>query len=247
MSGRLEVFIDFTCKSRKGQNIEIQKKILKQQQKLLAYRALGYTKIIEKLPQASWATLNKYSSDDSFTEWFDLVDTEGEWDYKLYNFRSWCESQNFSEATSGYVMGINTALWHSDYRVKYTQYILHSVYSETLEMKDISIPEHYFSPTFLQFSSVAQSCLTLCDPMDCSTPSLTVHHQLPEFTQTHAHGVGDAIQLAHPLLSPSSPAFSLSQHQGLFKWVSSLHQVAKVLEFQLQLQSFQWICKTDFL
>ena len=124
-------------------------------------------------------------------------------------------------------MGINTALWHSDYRVKYTRYILHSVYSETLEMKDISIPEHYFSPTFLQFSSVAQSCLTLCDPMDCSTPGLAVHHQLPEFTQTHVHWVGNAIQPAHPLLFPSSPAFNLSQHQGLSKWVSSFHQVAK--------------------
>ena len=85
-----------------------------------------------------------------------------------------------------------------------------------------------------QFSSVTQSCLTLCDPMDRSTPSLAVHHQLPEFTQTHVHWVGDAIQPSHPLSSPSPPAFNLSQHQGLFKWVSSSHQVAKVLEFQLQ-------------
>ena len=91
----------------------------------------------------------------------------------------------------------------------------------------------------LQFSSVTQSCLTLCDPMECSTPGLPVHHQLPEFTQTHLHWVGDAIQPFHPLLSPSPPAFNLSQHQGLFQWVSSLHQVAKVLEFQLQHQSFQ--------
>ena len=75
--------------------------------------------------------------------------------------------------------------------------------------------------------------------MDCSTPGLPVHHQLPEFTQTHVHRVGDAIQPSHPLSSPSSPAFNFSQHQGLFQWVSSLHQVAKVLEFQLQCQSFQ--------
>ena len=87
----------------------------------------------------------------------------------------------------------------------------------------------------IQFSSVAQLCPTLCDPMDCSTPGLPVHHQLPEFTHTHVHWVSDAI---HPLLYPSPPAFSISQHQGLFKWVSSLHQVAKVLEFQLQHQSF---------
>ena len=101
--------------------------------------------------------------------------------------------------------------------------------------------------TSVQFSSVAQSCLTLCDPMDCSTPGLPVHHQLPEFTQTHAHWFGDAIQPSHPLLSPSPPAFSLSQHQGLFKSINSSHQVAKVLEFQLQHQSFQWIFRTDFL
>ena len=88
-----------------------------------------------------------------------------------------------------------------------------------------------------QFSSVAQSCLTLCNPVDCSTPGLPVHHQLPEFTQTHVHWVGDAIQLSHPLSSPSA-AINLPQHQGLFKWVRSLHQVAKGLEFQLQHQSF---------
>ena len=75
---------------------------------------------------------------------------------------------------------------------------------------------------------------------------LPVHHQLPEFTQTHAHWVSHAIQPSHPLLSPSPPAFNLSQHQGLFKWVSSLHQVAKVLEFQLQHQSFQWTPRTIF-
>ena len=81
------------------------------------------------------------------------------------------------------------------------------------------------------FSSVIQSCTALCDPMDCSTPGLAVYHQLPEFTQTHVHWVSDAIQPSHPLSSPSPPAFSLAQHQGLFKWVSSSHQVAKVLEY----------------
>ena len=98
-------------------------------------------------------------------------------------------------------------------------------------------------------SSVVQLCVILCDPMDCSTPGLPVHHQLPEFTQTHVHWVGDAIQPSHPLLSPSpSPsAFNLSQRQGLFKWVSSPHEVAKVLEFQLQHQSLQWTPSTDFL
>ena len=87
--------------------------------------------------------------------------------------------------------------------------------------------------------------MCLSDPMDCSTPGLPVHHQFLEFTQTHAHWVGDAIQPSHPLSSLTPPAFNLSQHQGLFKWLSSSHQVAKVLEFQLQHQSFQWIFRTD--
>ena len=85
----------------------------------------------------------------------------------------------------------------------------------------------------IQFSSVAQSCPTLYDPMNRSTPGLPVHHQLLEFTQTHVHRVGDAIQPSHPLLSPSPPAPNSSQHQSLFQWVNSSHEVAKVLEFQL--------------
>ena len=99
----------------------------------------------------------------------------------------------------------------------------------------------------VQFSSVIQSCLTLWNPMNRSTPGLLVHHKLPESTQTHVHWVGDAIQPSHPLSSPSPPALNLSQHQGLFQWVISSHQVAKVLEFQLQHQSFQWIPRTDLL
>ena len=102
----------------------------------------------------------------------------------------------------------------------------------------------------VQFSSVAQSSPTLCDPMNRSTPGLPVHHQLPEFTQTHVLRVGDAIQPSHPLSSPSPPAPNPFQHQSLFQWVNSSHEVAKVLEFQLQHQSFQSIClfhKTYFL
>ena len=89
-----------------------------------------------------------------------------------------------------------------------------------------------------QFSSVTQSCPTLCNPMNCSTPGPPVHYQLLEFTQTHVHWVGDAIQISHPLLSPSPPAPNPSQHQGLFQRVTSSHEVAKVLKFQLQHQSF---------
>ena len=105
----------------------------------------------------------------------------------------------------------------------------------------------YILYIIVQFSSVAQSCSTLWDPMNHSTAVLSVHHQLPEFTQTRVHSVGDAIQPSHPVWSPSPPAPNPSQHQGLFRWVSSSHQVAKVLEFQLQHQFFQWIYNIMFL
>ena len=95
-------------------------------------------------------------------------------------------------------------------------------------------------------SSVTQSCPTLCDPMNRSTSGLPVHHQLSESTQTHVRWIGDAIQPSHPLSSPSPPILNLSQHHGLFR-VSSLHQVAKVLELQLQNQSYQWTPRTDCL
>ena len=84
-------------------------------------------------------------------------------------------------------------------------------------------------------SPVAQSCPTLCDPMDCSMPAFPVHNQLPELTQTNVHWVGDVFQSSHPLSSPSPPAFNLSQHQGLFKWVSSSHQVAKYWSFSFSI------------
>ena len=127
-----------------------------------------------------------------------------------------------------------------------------------LELKPKSVTVSTFSPfifhevigpetiSSVQFSSVAQSCPTLWDPMNCSTPGLPVHHQLPEFTQTHVR-VRDSVQPSHPLLSPSLPALNLSQHQGLFKWVSSSHHVTKVLEFQPQHQSYQWTPRTDLL
>ena len=95
--------------------------------------------------------------------------------------------------------------------------------------------------------SVSQLCPTLCNPMDCSTPGFPVLPHLLEFAQTHVHWVSDAIQTSHPLLSPSPFAFNLSKHQGLFQWVASSHQMAKVLELQLQHQPFQWIFRVDFL
>ena len=99
----------------------------------------------------------------------------------------------------------------------------------------------------LGFSQSVQSCLTLCNPMDCSMPGLPVHHHLLEFTQTHVHRVDDAIQPSHPLSSPSPPAPNPSQHQSFFQWVNSSHEVARVLEFQLQHQSFQWTPRADLL
>ena len=88
----------------------------------------------------------------------------------------------------------------------------------------------------VQFSSLAQSCPTLCKPMDCSMPGFPVHHQFPESTQTHVHCIGDAIQPSHPLSSPSPPTFDLSQYQGLFKWINSLHQVAKASVLSVNIQ-----------
>ena len=107
----------------------------------------------------------------------------------------------------------------------------------------------FFFPSpeaWTQFSSV-QSCPIRFDPMDCSTPGFLVHRQLLDLTQTHVHWVSDAIQPSHPLSSPCPPAFNLSQHQGLFQGVSSSHEVAKVLKFQLQHQSCKWIFRNDFL
>ena len=100
---------------------------------------------------------------------------------------------------------------------------------------NVGLNKNIFKDSSVQFSSVAQSCPTLCQPMDCSTPVLPVHQQLLEFTQTHVHWVSDAIQLSHPLSFPSPPALKLSQHQGLFKWVSSSHQVANHWSFSFNI------------
>ena len=111
-----------------------------------------------------------------------------------------------------------------------------SVSSPVTYGQQLAFTEHYAFHVLCiyQFSSVSQSCPTLCNPMNRNTPGLPVHHQLPESTQTHVDWVNDAIQPSHPLPSPSPPAPHLSQNQALFKWVSSSHQVAQVLEFQLQ-------------
>ena len=113
-----------------------------------------------------------------------------------------------------------------------------TVLSEGRKNTSVILPAQHLNHVN-QFNSVTQLCPTLCDTMDCSMSGFPVHHQLLELAQTHVHRVGDTIQPSYPLLSPFPPTFDFSQHQGLFKWVSSLHQVAKLLEFQLQYPSFQ--------
>ena len=142
------------------------------------------------------------------------------------------------------------------YLSKSTLFLILSIFTSTPDIFHFSLILLWFGILSLlisklqllnsSFSSVAQSCPTLCNPMDHSTPGLPVHHQLLELTQSHVHRVSDAIQPSHLLLSPSL-ALNLSQHQGLFQWVSSSDQVAKVSEFQVQHQSFQWTPKTDLL
>ena len=138
--------------------------------------------------------------------------------------------------------------------------LLFSIYGSLLGHKVLGVCHYYFIENcqifYFHFKelltrycccSVTESCPTLWDPMDCSMPGFPVLHHFPELAQTHVHLVSDTIQLSCPLSSPSPPAFNLPQHQSLFQWVGSSHQVAKVLELQLQHQSFQWILRVDLL
>jgi len=123
--------------------------------------------------------------------------------------------------------------WRGKVKILHNLLLILPLYLSLLLAKSGSCRSCRLRKWGLHFTSVSQSCPTLCDPMNCSTPGLPVHHQLLEFTQTHLHQVGDAIQPSHPLLSPSPPAPNPSQHQSLFQWVNSSHEVAKVLEVQL--------------
>ena len=139
------------------------------------------------------------------------------------------------------LLWLNSNMWYLNIFKCYKVYLI--IRSHLYSVKEV-IFLNFTNSQEVQFS---QSCPTLCDPMNRSTPGLPVHHKLPEFTQTHAHRVGDAIQPSHPLSSPSPPAPNPSQHQGLFQWVNSSHEMAKVLEFELQHQSFQWTPRNDLL
>ena len=162
-----------------------------------------------------------------------------------------CESWTIKKTEWQRIDAFEVWCWRSLLRVTWrarrsNQSILKKINPEySLEGLMLKLKLQYFGS--VQFSSVAQLCQTLCNPMNRSTPGLPAHHQLLELTQTRVHWVGDAIQPSHPLLSPSPPAPKPSQHQSLFQWVNSSHEVAKVLEFQLQHQSFQWTPRTDLL
>ena len=157
-----------------------------------------------------------------------------------------CESWTVKKAEHWRIDAFELWYWRTLLRVPWT-----SKRSKQSILKEISPGislEGMMLKLKLEMCSSAQSCPTLCDPMNRSTPGLPVHHQLPEFwTQTHVHWVSDSIQPSHTLALASPPALNISQHQGLFKWVSSSHEVAKVLEFQLQHQSLQWTPRTDLL
>ena len=215
----------------------------------------------------TWATCNSLKLSKTLSEWSEScsVVSDSLWPHRLYNpWNSPC--QNTGVGSLSLLKGIfptqgsNPALLHWRqilYQLSYPgspskkKKIFFWTHTNPIDPNSSLFLSH--SPTslscrkqltdLLPFNSVTQWCLI--DSIDGSTPSLPVHHQLPEFTQSHVHWVGDAIQPSHPLLSPSPPAFKLSQHQGIFKWVSFSHQMAKVLEFQHQ--PFQWIFRTDFL
>ena len=147
----------------------------------------------------------------------------------LKSYLSFCMVARCVFEMSDFGMDALTCLW-VDFPYWYTL-ILFFFYLLWIYVGFCLVVIMYAKSLSVQFSRSVMS--TLCNPMNCSTPGLTVHHQLPEFIQTHIHRVGDAIQSSHPLSSPSPPAPNPSQHQSLFQWVNSSHEVAKVLEFQL--------------
>ena len=131
------------------------------------------------------------------------------------------------------ILGISELKWTGMGEFNSDDHYIYYCGQESLRRNGVAFMVNKRVQNEVQFSSVTQSCPTLYNPMNCSTPGLPVHHQLPELTQTHIHQVGDAIQPSHPLSSPSPPAPNCSQHQSFFQWGNSSHEVAKVLEFQL--------------
>ena len=152
-----------------------------------------------------------------------IYESKAQWDTTSHLLQ-WLLSRRLRKNTCGWVFGEKRTLVHCWWGCNDAVNMDDSM--KFLQKIKLELPS-------VQLSSVAQLCLTLCDPMNWSMPGLPVYHQLPEFTETHVHRVSDAIQPSHPLSSPSPPAPNPSQHQSLFQWVNSSHEVAKVLEFQL--------------
>ena len=151
------------------------------------------------------------------------------WNFLSFGEEFWVTSSVMSSSSGFLYSDLHNKLWNAS--IKFLTLVIIFCFSKSMY-------------------SVQFSCSVMSDslrPYGLSMPGLPVHHQLPELAQTHVHRVGGAIQPSHPLSSPSPPTFNLSQHQSVSQWVSSSHQVARVLEFQLQHQSFQWIFRTDFL
>ena len=182
-----------------------------------------------------------------FNLWVGKIPWRRKWQYTLVFLHGESHGQRSLE---GYHLWghkeSDTTEWLNWTKLKIYFVSFFSVFFHHFLIPSASVSPYHFGPS-VQFSSVTQLCPTPCDPMIRSTPGLPVHHQLPEFTQMHVHRVGDTIQPSHALSFPSPPAPNPSKHQGLFQWANSLHEVAKVLEFQLQHQSFQWTPRTDLL
>ena len=215
--------------------------------------------------------INK-SMEMSFSKLRELVMDREAWHAAIYGIaKRWTQLKDWSElnklrtrlinlfsSTCCWLATYNNTLLNWLYNSDFWLYIqsgisskekqkMHPIKNKTKENQKAKRKEMWHYIQQFQLSSVAQSCPTLYEPIYGSTQGLPVHHELLESTHTHVHWVGDAIQPSHPPSSPSPPALNLSQHQGLFKWVSSSHQVARILEFQLKHQSFQWTFSTDFL
>ena len=147
------------------------------------------------------------------------------------------EASKITTKIQGKVASLVSEFYHM-----FKEYIMQIFYRLYQKIENGALLKSFYEVNSVQSLSCVWLFLT---PWTGSTPGLPVHHHLLEFTQTHVHWISDAVQPSHPLSYPSPPAFNLSQHQGLFKWVSSSHQVAKVLK--LQHQFFQWIFRIDFL
>ena len=198
------------------------------------WQALRESQLLKHESASSWGCSNKCHRLDDFPKRNSFSHSSEDWMFKV---PVWQGSVSGESSLPGWQMATFCCVLHGRERdtVKGGPCIFswHPDNQKWIMGPHLCPPGGEIWDHHTQFSSVAQSCPTLCDPVNRSTPGLPVHHQLPEFTQIHVHRGSDAIQPSHPLSSPSPPAPNPSQHQSLFQWVNSLHEVAKVLEFHL--------------